>query len=1620
LIKYLAFLSVTSTDVTVNNCSTVLTKVEQCAMTYNFADINKYFTQGETISLDGISGALISASRAKVSIRTSEKEQSKDVALEHVIVIKEFDEKKRRWEQNLEKLLKAGAVRVEPEQWPSLTPDQGVVLVEMKETVSPDPFGPFFMFGPVKFGDLWGVKDTQKWLQFSVGDESRKAFQRLQSIYDPQRKWGCYDPCHAVIDKIANVYLLKAVEGAVKKAEELSTQAPAGEFPTALPAIGAKQSFQVPYQITNLPDGTLPDMQGFALEQIGSAEGGWYSLCSIKADRALTIGETVSACLVHRRTGELTRIDYTAQAGKLGATQWLNDFTQQVAAAGKPITAGGWNESNDFSSSHTAPRLWCQADYRAFSTAPFSSNLVQVLACDEDFPLAKGQTLSLQVRDLKTQALHEQHLFTPEASSGWSKALCEQINRDGHLLRAGVQGAGCTVTPGEVNNAFWGPQYAELCVTLAEVNWWASRALDGSALPSSGTLHAWVYDAFSQRLLGHHGWTPSKAQRASGKWLKAWAESLAESQVAPYLRINTTTAMLEQRGDALRIFATLPGDDYDVEGPLLAPAFKAAEDAVLVTVRHPGNRTLLHHALFRPQDCEETPSNQKTCLKALADFIEVQRWPEVSIKDGQQLWLPRNAELMVTIDNVGDGKDWNIEDYGLELLSPDEWPRGEGANPVQFTLEPFEGVTGVDISSLDGELAFRLDPVARGKGYRVMACVPRQRAAEQLREAYESYVEAAVAAGMPVAVTFAEAGTVEAAAKLAKSGRTIGIYNTIAEKFAELGGIPRYPNGTASLEAILTVLDIAGDITAVENAYKAVAAYRDAAHEEFYVTYVEATDRSESGARAVLDTAQAMAAAVYAADKLAIAIGVANRETAPVWPVSVTGDTITWQGPLTDQAYDLYLDFPESERGQAALTVGHIGALHASQFWHASQAVSFTPPKALKAHTEISYLCEDYGNTSRSEVFDTTGHGESGVDPRTGLFHAHYPVASLQGLQGQGPAVDLTLHYSALRANEAGLGDGWAWRFSSVHVRDRLLTLADGAQIKFTDKQWKDLGANKAIKLVSCVVRSNEDYSAFTLDLPSGRQEILTKPAAEGSDEEEPNKEFYDLLLKTLKAIRDKSRPDFPVLPENWQQWATFVMPHAYYTAAKIDYDRAVKAWEGDEAIVKLKKRIADLERDRTPFVVLLPSTIESPYGEQLTLEWKRQKGQFLLLAVNSGKEALFTAEYEAPQEKAAKVTMQVWSHSKAEKYQVKLELKDYLLRTLQRLVQDKGQDIVLQQVDCDYDDDPALDRVLCGLRELDGSVECVKYQPWQPKIDAQEEGRPGLPRVVMHTLVPGDGQQNQVATYRYDGEFLQTDQRVVSVEYECGDHGTRQRHLLVHGNVKHSARIERFELLRAVASEQDHWLAFATRQDDTKSSKHRVTKGYRYTGAGDEFAEVLHVLEEGADSDAINKQRKVRLIHCQQELLEWFFEKTDNADRPKVAGCITRLLASAPRSQREALGRTVEVATQEEDMAGNVLRLQKSDENTLYRCYYTQVGDNPFTVVPGQSDSSDQLRSVKGLEALPTLNCPFIPEHASAPVMAEYQCWQSPGLALVRLSQGNARRSGPTGTGRGGSDRGG
>ncbi|QXI35447.1 RHS repeat-associated core domain-containing protein [Pseudomonas promysalinigenes] len=1010
---------------------------------------------------------------------------------------------------------------------------------------------------------------------------------------------------------------------------------PAANIATSLKHVPATA---VPFLITNQPDGHLPNMDGYELQRLGSQEKGWHSLCPIRAGRDLVEGEIISACLVRERDGEMVRIDYIATKGALKADQWPKAFAQYISDNGNGLGAGGWNDKGELTCDGTVDlRLWCRNHSRAFSTAPFANNQVQALACDDDYALASGQSLCLQVRDLNTQHLYEQHIFTPAANqtgNAWSQALCTQINQHSRLLRAGVFDAKTSkVTPAVKGNAFWVAQCAGLSVTLAEVGWWPAQVVQGShALTEGQTVQAWAYDAYSHRLLGTFSWVPTAAQCASGKWLSAWATALNASSMSEWLlasdaqpkptasaAANAKQLTLWQRGEGVRVFTSLPAADNWVAGPRLDSVWGGVNDAVLVTVRQPYSQQLLGHTVFRPKKM----ADQNAWEAALAAAVAGQKWPQLVVgreaADGGldrtekaeghwRLWQPRFAGLLVDLQNLGDSDDWEADRLQHYLLATDG--SSESVTKTSMVGRCSFEVTAcshredsvvVKIQKSQGELVFRLSAQASLKGYRVADC--------------------------------------------------------------------------------------------------------------------------DDGGRQ------------HSTDD--------GKEIAHIGTSAVYSDMVVWGAGSVSSEFTLILDYPEACRDAKPLVVGHIGYLDDNYIWQSVSEVKFTPPAARPAYVPHSPLCEDYGNTMSSQIFDAGGASETGVDPRTGLFHAHYPIATLQGVGGRGPVCELTLHYSALRGNEAGLGDGWAWRFASLETRDQRLTLADGTTITFTGDEWATLAKGTRVTKKACFISSNPERTVFTLDLPTGRQEVLSEPAAAGSDTVEHNDEFRKEVIRLFKAIKAKTTPKFPSKPSHWTQYAlAAISPHGYSGAAMGDYIEAVKAWA--ENTKELDERIAYYERAS---LQLLPSRIVSPYGETLELSWQRKEGQFLLRQVKSGAVELFNASYTA-----SGVEMNVWPTNDSEKFQVNLTMQDHLLRTFKRSAGGKETRVQLQQVDCDYSDDPTLDRVLYRLQELDGSVERVDYDKGQVTFS---DGRPALPRVGKHFMLPGSGSANRVTRYTYKGSYV-------------------------------------------------------------------------------------------------------------------------------------------------------------------------------------------------------------------------------------------------------------------------
>lgn len=116
-------------------------------------------------------------------------------------------------------------------------------------------------------------------------------------------------------------------------------------------------------------------------------------------------------------------------------------------------------------------------------------------------------------------------------------------------------------------------------------------------------------------------------------------------------------------------------------------------------------------------------------------------------------------------------------------------------------------------------------------------------------------------------------------------------------------------------------------------------------------------------------------------------------------------------------------------------------------------------------------------------IFNATTQKCNAVDPRTGLFEAYVPLPSIVGGDGEGPVVDMSLFYSPLVNNHAGLGDGWSFAFTCYREEQQQLTLHSGEVLRV--EKGKDLEAH-GVK-----VEWDEDNPLVTVRRPDGRKDSL-------------------------------------------------------------------------------------------------------------------------------------------------------------------------------------------------------------------------------------------------------------------------------------------------------------------------------------------------------------------------------------------------------------------------------------------------------------------------------------------------------------------------------------------------
>lgn len=360
-------------------------------------------------------------------------------------------------------------------------------------------------------------------------------------------------------------------------------------------------------------------------------------------------------------------------------------------------------------------------------------------------------------------------------------------------------------------------------------------------------------------------------------------------------------------------------------------------------------------------------------------------------------------------------------------------------------------------------------------------------------------------------------------------------------------------------------------------------------------------------------------------------------------------------------------------------------------------------------------LCADYAGTLGSELYDVSGASENGVDSKTGLFHAHYPVGVVRGLAGKGPELDLTLHYAATRANESALGDGWAFRFSVYDNRLHRLTLHSGQTITLTAEHVGQANGEKRLTIngitLTGATGNHGALTGLTVVFPSGRSEILAKP--DPHDGKEASENYKAAFVSKAKKLK-----------ENLEQWLK-------ESGVSKEQKETLQA-----KIQELSKLESDIKRKA---YLLVPRSITASQGGVLTLSWEGKEGHVHLQHIADGDTTLMIASHETPvAEGEYSSTFTVWPDTE-EAYTVKLCIKDCLLTQLTR--QGKNDAKPVQTVVFGYEGEPVLDRVLCSISEEDGSLEAVSYGPTWKDWDTSSDCLIPLSRVMRHTLVPGAGQ---------------------------------------------------------------------------------------------------------------------------------------------------------------------------------------------------------------------------------------------------------------------------------------
>jgi hypothetical protein len=1176
------------------------------------------------------------------------------------------------------------------------------------------------------------------------------------------------------------------------------TEEPQGLAPTFLQGLLSN--------LVTVPYTGLPDMTGFETDELGVPENSWLSPSYLLADRDLDEGEALHAWLIRLEDGEpLEHVTFTADINNRLKKQWPQAFAKYINEQAKQIRAGGWNDEGDFTdlSRSASPeefagldivgkselnRLWHYSrNNRAFSTAAYRNNWVQTLTLS-DAALNADTTLWVQVRDITSQHLYETHIFTPNpkrlGAGQWTKDVCEQINRDGQMLRGGVMQTNGQIKAEDKQNSLWIPQCSDLAVTLAPVTWWTQQTVTAeNDLAEGESISTYVWDEYSNaELIKPHCFTPAnESERKKENWVGAWAKSLNASALKPYVSMGTKsqrlgeikngemTASIWEVGASLRVFTTEPSGRNWVEHEfVLDDIYQDITSSADIALTDYKTFTNSLKRTFTPDSnlAKDKPSwieNLFTFLNTYATNIQFlqQSVSHTSAKKSHNTYnflIPKHANLKPELTTRAQRsllQDHQITTYGGVFYSPNGLIYLAAYALLVIALYSIKNKATIDSSQLLtirtgyelwlGDIRFyadmgRLDSVPNGL--------------EKLDRALKDYADTTLLPHLEQVI---------------KNGAGIGIHDIyssssigIEDILLKMTGISRERSSAQNLDT-QPLFNLAKlHIIEISNMMPNIIYFRakDTDAKLNGTTVIsELYSRTELAFHANMrsNTSDILTGSSYVISDNHLSHRSSNLVIRLTPKATLEGvRLISGRYVNGRETAKCTLHFPQPFI-EPKLVNMIIGRSTDKAIWEKLDNLYLPRPIEYEGAAPTSPLCEDYGNTFRSEVFDVSGLNSTGVDPRTGLFNAHYPLAKLTGLDGKGPTCDLTLHYSPLRANESGLGDGWAFNFSWYDSRPRLLTLSNGQTIQFSESELASLKNGQSVSqlgysITATAARSSGELESIEILMPSGSRETLAKASG---DSTEHNEAFVKTIIEKLKEAQRKI-PEFiasthPLKNETWYQNAILIFmgcfPGMREVALKteIEKQRAVANWEAywekrrPELLNRVKSEIDYWSRPELQYV---PSKITSDFGGALIFNWKREGGQYFLETVKTTDEVLLlSAAYTpatAPTETAgiqSTATFTIWPDT-PDAYIVTLHLNNYLLKTI---VRSNTVNNPTQTVQYGYGPDPTLDRVLTSIFESDGSLEKVFYEAGGmrfPTIDGAEKFP--LPRVTTHIVSPG------------------------------------------------------------------------------------------------------------------------------------------------------------------------------------------------------------------------------------------------------------------------------------------